>query len=146
MNKNKIKQVIDACYKAKRIRDMLPSLPNGVTQSHIHYLDTILKLESEVDEIKVSDLSNELKLPRPSVTKTIKDMERLGFLVKENTECDGRVVFIKITALGKEMVDKYVNQYFSSLEEELNDISDKDADKMIEMIDKLYIVMNRRQQ
>ena len=146
MNKNKIKHVMDACYKAKRIRDMRPSLPNGVTQSHIHYLDTILKLESEVDEIKVSDLSNELKLPRPSVTKTVKDMERLGFLVKENTECDGRVVFIKITALGKEMVDKYVNQYFSSLEEELNDISDKDADKMIEMIDKLYIVMNRRQQ
>lgn len=41
MTGDKIKEVMDACYLAKRVRDMLPKLPNGVTSSHIHYLDTI---------------------------------------------------------------------------------------------------------
>lgn len=45
MTRDKIKKVMDACYLAKRARDLLPKLPNGVTPSHIHYLDTIRKLE-----------------------------------------------------------------------------------------------------
>ena len=49
MTGDKIKEVMDACYLAKRVRDMLPKLPNGVTFSHIHYLDTIRRLESSGD-------------------------------------------------------------------------------------------------
>lgn len=44
MTKDKIKEVMDACYQAKRIRDMLPALFGGVPPSHIHYLDTLRKL------------------------------------------------------------------------------------------------------
>lgn len=31
MTKDKIKEVMDACYQAKRIRDMLPALPGSDT-------------------------------------------------------------------------------------------------------------------
>lgn len=144
MTGDKIKEVMDACYLAKRVRDMLPKLPNGVTSSHIHYLDTIRALESSKDRVRVSDISDELGLPRPSVTKTIKDMEKLGFIEKKTTQEDGRVVFISITAAGKDLVDKYVDQCFSELSLEFADISDEDADHMIETIKKLYEVMSRR--
>ena len=77
MTKDKIKEVMDACYQAKRIRDMLPALPGGVTPSHIHYLDTLRKLEKAEGKVKVSDISDNRGLPRPSVTKTVKDMEKL---------------------------------------------------------------------
>ena len=112
MTRDKIKKVMDACYLAKRARDLLPKLPNGVTPSHIHYLDTIRKLELKTDHIKVSDISDELGLPRPSVTKTIKDMESLGFVEKKAVENDRRVVEIKITAAGRDLVDEYVDRYF----------------------------------
>ena len=144
MTGDKIEEVMDACYLAKRVRDMLPKLPNGVTFSHIHYLDTIRRLESSKDRVRVSDISDELGLPRPSVTKTIKDMEKLGFIEKKTTQEDGRVVFISITAAGKDLVDKYVDQCFSELSLEFADVSDEDADHMIETIEKLYEVMSRR--
>ena len=144
MTGDKIKEVMDACYLAKRVRDMLPKLPNGVTSSHIHYLDTIRALESSKDRVRVSDISDELGLPRPSVTKTIKDMEKLGFIEKKTTQEDGRVVFISSTAAGKDLVDKYVDQCFGELSLEFADISDEDADHMIETIEKLYEVMSRR--
>ena len=144
MTKDKIKEVMDACYQAKRIRDMLPALPGRVTPSHIHYLDTLRKLETAEGKVKVIDISDNLGLPRPSVTKTIKDMEKLGFVEKETTETDGRFVYIKTTRLGRDLVDKYVDEYFGNLSEDLGVITDEDADKMIEVVEKLYIVMSNR--
>lgn len=144
MTKDKIKEVMDACYQAKRIRDMLPALPGGVTSSHIHYLDTLSKLEKTEGKVKVSDISENLGLPRPSVTKTVKDMEKLGFVEKETTETDGRFVYIKMTRTGRDLVDKYVDEYFGNLSEDLGGITDEDADKMIEVVEKFYIVMSNR--
>ena len=92
MTSDKIKEVMDACYLAKRVRDMLPALPGGVTSSHIHYLDKIQQLQSMKDKVRVSDISDMLGLPRPSVTKTIKDMENLGFVKKLTTKEDGRAM------------------------------------------------------
>ena len=144
MQRDKIKKVLDACYLAKRVRDLLPKLPNGVTSTRIHYLDTIRKLELKTANVKVSDISDELGLPRPGVTKITKDMEKLGLVEKKAAKTDGRVVFIKITVSGKDLVDKYVDQYFGELSAELDDISDEDADNMIETIEKLYEVMKGR--
>ena len=144
MQRDKIKKVMDACYLAKRVRDLLPKLPNGVTSTHIHYLDTIRKLELKTTNIKVSDISDELGLPRPGVTKITKDMEKLGLVENNSSPGQCPVVFIKITASGKDLVDKYVDQYFGELSAELDDISDADADNMIETIEKLYEVMKGR--
>ena len=42
-----IKRMFDACYQAKRTREMLPPLPEGVRSSFIQYLDTIQSLEGQ---------------------------------------------------------------------------------------------------
>mgnify|MGYP006905530896 CR=1 FL=1 len=39
MNIALIKRMMDACYQAKRVRDLLPALPDGVLPSFIQYLD-----------------------------------------------------------------------------------------------------------
>ena len=51
-----IKRMLDACYQGKRIRDMLPPLPDGVASSYIQYLDIIEKLEKQVK--RTADVSN----------------------------------------------------------------------------------------
>ena len=35
MTTEKIKRMLDACYQAKRIRELLPALPSGVAPSYI---------------------------------------------------------------------------------------------------------------
>ena len=50
-----IKRMMDACYQGKRIRDMLPPLPDGVASSYIQYLDIIEKLEKQEGRSKLDD-------------------------------------------------------------------------------------------
>ena len=65
MNIALIKRMMDACYQAKRVRDLLPALPDGVLPSFIQYLDAIQTLEQQGIQVKVSDLSDALSLPPP---------------------------------------------------------------------------------
>ena len=53
-----LKRMMDACYQAKRIRDMLPPLPEGVTSSYIQYLDIIETMQNQGLQVKVSDISD----------------------------------------------------------------------------------------
>lgn len=71
MKSEKVKEMLDSCYMAKRILDMLPKLPEGVLPSYVRYLETIIELEEKNQKVKVSDVSEVLNLPRPGVTRTI---------------------------------------------------------------------------
>lgn len=144
MTNEKIKRMFDACYQAKRIREMLPPLPPGVMPSYIQYLDAIQKLEKKDIHVKVSDISDVMNLPRPGVTRTVKEMEKKGYLSKIASPDDGRVTYISITEEGWKLFCKYDEKYFGELSADLSDISEEDADCMIRTIEKFYQIMCER--
>lgn len=144
MTNKKIKEMLDACYQAKRIREMLPPLPEGVMPSYIQYLDAIQKLEKKDIHVKVSDISDVMNLPRPGVTRTVKEMEKKGYLSKIASPDDGRVTYISITEEGWKLFCKYDEKYFGELSADLSDISEEDADCMIRTIEKFYQIMCER--
>lgn len=139
-----IKRMMDTCYLAKRARDMLPPLPDGVMPSYIQYLDTIQKLEAQGLRVKISDLSDALGLPRPGVTRTVKEMERKGYLKKQLSAEDGRVTYLSLSEAGEQLSKKYDADYFQALAPFLADISEADAECTIRTIEKFYQVMCER--
>ena len=139
-----IKQLMDTCYLAKRARDLLPPLPDGVTSSYIQYLDVIQRLEAKGVRARVSDLSDTLNLPRPGVTRTVKEMERKGYLQKQVSAEDGQVTYLLLTDAGRLLSKKYDSDYFQSLAPCLDDISEADAECTIRTIEKFYQVMCER--
>ncbi len=139
-----IKRMMDACYLGKRTRDLLPALPAGVLPSYIQYLDVLQKLEQSGLPVRVSDISDTLNLPRPGVTRIIKEMEAKGYLKKTTSEADGRVTYLSTTEAGRQLWEKYDAQYFARLLPYLEDISDADAETMIRTLEKLYHVMCER--
>ena len=139
-----IKRMMDACYQAKRIREMLPALPSGVTPSYIHFLDVIAIMEQQGISVKISDISDFLKIPRPGVTRTVREMEEKGYLRKQVAVEDGRVTYISITEEGRALSRKYNDDVFNSLIEPLSGISEEDAGTMIQTIETFYQVMCER--
>ena len=146
MTNEKIKRMFDACYQAKRIREMLPPLPKGVMPSYIQYLDAIQSLQKEKKDIRISDISDTMNLPRPGVTRTVKEMEAKGYLRKIASPDDGRVTYITITEEGKNLSQKYDQDYFSDLASDLGEISGEEADCMIRTIEKFYNIMKERRE
>ena len=134
MKSEKVKEMLDSCYMAKRILDMLPKLPEGVLPSYVRYLETIIELEEKNQKVRVSDVSEVLNLPRPGVTRTIHAME-------EKAKHDGRVTYVTVTKEGKMIFEKYNKDYFQKLALCLNHVSNDEADCMIQTIEKFYEVM-----
>ncbi len=144
MREEKAKALFDACYKAKRIRELLPELPEGVTSSYIHFLDAIERMERERIHVKVSDISDFLRIPRPGVTRTANEMERKGFIRKTESAEDGRVTYITVTESGRKLSEAYNGHFFSQLVQMVPDISDDDADCTVRTLEKLYGIMTER--
>ena len=144
MDISTIKALLDACYQAKRVRELLPALPNGVSSSHIQYLDIIEQLENRGMKVKISDISDTLHLPRPGVTRTVKEMEDKGFLKKTTSDADGRITYLSIKEAGKKLSQTYNDRFFSQLAPLLTDISQEEANCIIRTIEKLYQVMAER--
>ena len=144
MDADKIKRMLDACYLAKRIRELLPELPEGVTPAYIQYMDVIHIIKRRQEDVKVSDISDALSIPRPGVTRTVKEMEAKGYLRKLTSPEDGRITYISITEAGSALSQKYDEQYFSELASDMNDISESDAEVMIRTIEKFYQIMCER--
>ena len=135
---------MDACYLAKRARDMLPPLPDGVMPSYIQYMDVIQSLEKQGVRVKVSDISSALDLPRPGVTRTVKEMEAKGYLEKQISAEDGRVTYLSITEAGKQLSLKYDADYFRALAPYMEVIPEEDAECTIRTIEKFHAVMCER--
>ena len=144
MNHRLIKQMFDACYMAKRTRDMLPPLPEGVQPSYIHCLDCILGLEEKGKQVRISDISEFLNIPRPGVTRTVKEMEAKGYLQKIASPDDGRVTFLTATEKGRKLHQKYDEEYFNGILPYFDSVSEEEAETMIATIEKFYQIMSGR--
>lgn len=144
MNTELIKRMLDACYLAKRAREMLPPLPDGVMPSYIQYIDVINKLEQQGKKAKVSDISDALDLPRPGVTRSVKEMEQKGYLQKTASPEDGRVIYLTVTEAGAQLSWKYDEKFFRSLVPALQDIPEADIQTTIRIIEAFYKVMYER--
>ena len=135
MKTEKIKSMMDACYEAKRILDMLPKLPAGIAPSYIRFLDRIECLEQESGKVYLSDLSTDLNLPRPGAK---------GYVEKRTSDTDGRMTYLVITEAGKALSQKYNGDYFSGLAKDLETMDEEDIDVAIDTIHKVYEIMKGR--
>lgn len=144
MTTTQIKKLLDTCYVAGRVRGLLPPLPQGVLPSYIQYLDVIHTLSQRGEPVRVSDVSDALDLPRPGVTRTVKEMEAKGYLAKTASAEDRRVTYLSLTEAGQQLYAQYDTEYFRALLPALAGVSDADAACTIRTIETLYRVLSER--
>ena len=120
-----VKRMLDSFYEAGRILDYLPPLPEGVNISYIHILDSVYTLLLKKEFVRVSDVSKDRNLPLSGITRTVKEMEKKGYLQKIISENDARVVNLSLTEKGKELYTIFVKIYQKELSKILKEVSEE---------------------
>ena len=126
-----VRDLIDACWTAKRITETLPELPKGMKPRHVHVIDAIWNLnhqaESPTPVARVSGISAFLGVTAPSITKLVNELAGKGLVVKHSSDIDGRAVTLSLTAAAEEIRELYVRQFHEHLRGVLSDVSAQDA-------------------
>lgn len=141
MNTESIKKFLDACQEAKKVTELMPELPKGIKPRHIHVIDTLYILSQKKEYVKVSDISEALKVTKPSITKLINELENEKVLNKNSKDSDNRITTLTLTSLGKKYYETYVDKYHKWLSELFIDIDEKDILISVETISRAYDIM-----
>ncbi|RDY31904.1 MarR family winged helix-turn-helix transcriptional regulator [Lachnotalea glycerini] len=145
MTVESVKGLLDMCFLAKKVTESMPKLPAGLKPRHMHVMEAISKLNSGQNEVCVSDVSEYLNITTPSVTKLINDLTDYDIVYKYSQQVDKRVTLVKLTQLGKEYEEQYIETYHQYLAQQLSKIEEEEVETAIRVIDKLYQVIKGRQ-
>ena len=67
---------------------------------------TVVKLLEQIGDLSLSELSERIRAQNSTVTGIIDRMEREGLVTRERSREDRRVVYIKLTAKGRELAEE----------------------------------------
>lgn len=137
MDVRHLRELIDACFMAKRIVETLPAIPDGMKPRHFHVMDAIRNISYMQDGCRVSDVSTYLNTTTPSISRLIRELEEKQYVEKYADEHDGRVTYVRLTVDGQACVRKYVTEFHAAWAKQLKDISNKQAEETVLTISRL---------
>lgn len=144
MDGEQVRQLLDACFDARKLTESLPPLPKGFRQRYNFVLVAIDRMIQEKGKCRVSDVSQQLNISLPSVTKMVGELEQMGFLKKISDHTDKRVVFLELQPKGKQFVARtkaFHSQWAANIRDEL---SPEDLERMNRILQILKETMPQR--
>ena len=122
-----VRSLIDACWKAKTITELMPALPKGLKPRYVHVIDAVWHINEQngqdIGTARVGDVSAFLGVTTPSITKLVGEMADLGLVVKHADATDRRAVTLTPTERGLDIRRIYVEEYRAHLSQLLGGLT-----------------------
>ncbi|MFT8639394.1 MarR family winged helix-turn-helix transcriptional regulator [Bifidobacterium sp.] len=138
-----IRELIDACWKARRITDLMPSLPPGMRPRHISILDAI-SIIGAGGPVRIGAVGEFLDVSMPGVTRMVNELTRMGYVSKSVSSTDGRGVNVVLTAKGEKCRSTYTDEYWSRIGRSIGEgISVQDCASTVSTIRELFEAVSK---
>ena len=92
-------------------------------------------------ECTLSELTKELHISVPTITKLVQELEERNLLVKQADEKDKRVINLTLTEEGKEFVELRVTHFHGEWASRLPDLDDAVVDEFVHAITRMQETM-----
>ncbi|MDQ7092985.1 MarR family transcriptional regulator [Desulfosporosinus sp. PR] len=107
----------------------------AIRPSEFTLLNTIIQCaDSDSKGIKVSDLSIHLQITPAGVTHTINSLEEGGYMERLADPTDGRVVLVRATEKGKEIIEQMRVERSEFLKGLTNFLGENDSKELIRIL------------
>lgn len=128
-------QLMQIMFRFNRSRRPSVSVP-GLTPKEIYVLKIISSEEPLEPGIKVSDLSAKLNVSNPMVTQAVNSLEGAGLVERIGDPHDRRVVRIKVTEKGEEVISQVSEQILADIQGLVSYLGEADARELVRLLDK----------
>ena len=140
-----VRLLLDACWKAKSITELMPEIPKGMKPRYVHIIDAVWHINAAHGQgtatARVGDVSAFLGVTTPSVTKLIGEMADRGLLVKHADDTDRRAVTLTLTDRGLAIRKAYVADYHEHLGELLTGITPEECETVARVMGRTLRLM-----
>jgi len=100
---------------------------------HSHGFTMLYSLRNSYGRnVTMTDLSDMLGITKQQLTKLVNDFEENGYVRRERSEENRRVVYVEITDSGNNCLDEMISEIMVEIKTTLKNFSDGDMDKIIE--------------
>jgi DNA-binding MarR family transcriptional regulator len=136
MNNIKQLQKLDRALHHFKKNPIFKKNTNELSESDLNVLFCVYFCES-YQKIKLTDISKALHLTLPAVTIKVKGLVEKGFVTKESSKKDQRIIYLKLTEKSSNLLKELVKDYYQPASEIREKLGDTDTIKFIELLEKL---------
>lgn len=109
----------------------------GISSSFFYIFGILVKSELEGKRLTQKDLCNITSMKAPTISLTLQEMEREGYIKKNKSSVDGRVSYICITEKGHNK-SKQIQNLFKSVDRKIEDfLSEEELIQFNLLIDRI---------
>ncbi|WP_409251052.1 MarR family winged helix-turn-helix transcriptional regulator [Bacillus sp. SCS-153A] len=123
-------------------RNVFRMMKHDITRLYGQYLSSgellVLKFLSEHGEMKASDLSKKMEVSASHVTSVTDSLTEKGYVTRQRSSIDRRVVELTLTEKGSEILDKCMQMKSEYFQEKFATFSKNELEQMIYLFSKLY--------
>ncbi|HEY4389747.1 MAG TPA: MarR family transcriptional regulator [Paenibacillus sp.] len=151
---NQGNQLLEAISKFKRLHTRAITderVPRGefVLMNVISKMMHKHALDSEGDDkpgIKVSELSNKMKISPPSVSQMVNSLEEKGLVERLTTRNDRRVVYVNLTEEGRSILKQTTDHFLTFSNEIARRLGHEETDHLIRLFNRLNTIVGEMQE
>ena len=113
----------------------------GISHKNSIIKRNIIAYMAVTGECTLSELTKELHISVPTITKLVQELEERNLLVKQADEKDKRVINLTLTEEGKEFVELRVTHFHGEWASRLPDLDDAVVDEFVHAITRMQETM-----
>lgn len=138
MEMKELELIFDSIDKFKKV-DLFSKVLTNLTHSEFMLMN-LIKCNSGSEGIKSSNIASIMMISNPAVSQMINGLEDKGYVERVTTKNDRRVVYVRLTELGRELLEKEKNVLVAFFSKILDRMGKEDSYRLMELVNKFCAV------
>jgi len=103
----------------------------------------VLFILEDKDNLSMTELSNELSISKQQMTPVVDKLIENGFVIRQNSEMDRRMIKISLTSSGKKFIEELKMGIFDMLKNKLYGLNVDDLNNLYKAFNEIRKIVNK---